>query len=258
MFLTICVINFCTGVQSFGETCNRRKECNEDLHCLKGKCQCQNPDGQVFSEKLGICAVKIGRRCGTDEHELEENNNTTDVHENSTKKEDLICVENAMCKKIKLRKWCRCKEGFTPNSGGSKCSPVALYGDNCSLNEPCEKRSGTECIHGQCICPFGNDHQFFDNQEKLCVSYASKNCSIPKVSHCVKNAECSAVQLRTGYTTDDGVKKIHSKSLTHECHCVKGFAETKEGFCMGMYGTHCGLNQLCNKESRLVCSDGKV
>lgn len=57
--------------------------------------------------------------------------------------------------------------------------------------------------------------------------------------------------------SEDGVKKIHSKSIT-QCHCVKGYSETKNGYCMGMANTECALKQPCNSEAFLVCSDGKV
>lgn len=255
ILISFGVFNLSTGIGSFGDSCNRRKECDASagLRCLKGSCQCQNPDGQVFSAKLGLCAVKIGRRCGPDDESESNNSTINNDHENP---EDSVCVDNGECKKLKLRKWCRCKDGFMPNAGGSSCVSVAKYGESCSLNEPCEKRSGTECIEGRCVCPFG-DHQYFDALERRCISYANGNCTHPKISPCVSNAECVNVQLITGYMSEDGVKKIHSKSIT-QCHCVKGYSETKNGYCMGMANTECALKQPCNSEAFLVCSDGKV
>jgi hypothetical protein len=132
---------------------------------------------------------------------------------------------------------------------------VAKYGDACNAKEPCDKKSGTECVNGKCLCPF-EPQQYYDKEERHCVSYAGANCTTPKVSACVPNAECVNVQLRTGYTSEDGVKKVHTKSVT-QCHCKKGFSETKNGHCMGMAGTECSVKQPCLADAFLVCVDGK-
>lgn len=124
-----------------------------------------------------------------------------------------------------------------------KKSFLSLSGEFCDEDEDqCDKSTGTMCINGNCQCPFSD--QYFDQHEGVCKSFAGGNCSVPKMSPCVPNAECTSAHVRMGYMTEKGVKKIHTKTVT-QCLCKHGYSQTSNGYCFGAFETSCSSKLPC-------------
>ncbi|ODM99859.1 Tenascin-X [Orchesella cincta] len=270
-FIFIIDIPSTSAVKSYGDSCNKRKDCDsaKGLTCLKNSCQCSRPESNVYSESARACLIRIGRRCdevkngtsSSSSSSSDSEGNTTEYQESSTTAQPansggVGCIENADCKKLRARHWCQCRENFIPNAEGTECRSMAKYGEFCDEHEDqCDRLSGAVCIDGNCQCPF-SDHQYFDQYEGICKSFAGGNCSVPKMSPCVPNADCTSAQVRMGYTTEKGIKKIHTKTVT-QCLCKSGYSQTSNGFCFGAYMTSCSSKQPCSSEDHLACVDGK-
>ncbi|CAG7825827.1 unnamed protein product [Allacma fusca] len=152
-------------VQTFGGSCEKSIDCEDNLVCHSGKCICRLLD-QKYSKGKNFCISRIGGPCiGS-----------------------FGCPELSFCKKFVFQEYgmCQCNGGFLVSPEGH-CE--GSYLQSCSSLVPCDSISGLACIDGFCRCQnFG----WFDEGRRVCLGLVGSTCdlSLKEESSCVENAEC--------------------------------------------------------------------
>ncbi|CAL8103587.1 unnamed protein product [Orchesella dallaii] len=234
------------ALKTFGESCDSDCDERQLLTCSLNTsiCECMRANTMFYDRSRLRCVGLVGESCVRYGNEF-------------------YCAPHSHCKAP--TNICGCDKGYFQTENGT-CVLVAKYGESCSSKRPCDKDSGMQCSlsstntgsrRRSCQCIFPKD-QYYNATAKMCISYASGNCT----GSCVSNAECAVdiYELRKG-------ENIYGKSYNYnvtvgqKCKCKEGFRETRERQCLASYRQPCGGEKEeggCNPEENLICFDSSI
>jgi hypothetical protein len=236
----------CSPVKSFGKSCKKNDECNQDkfLSCLMGICQC-DPDNALYNTKefsydypnpqyiryysssyvqshltvtipSGICIGRVGSSC--------------------SKAAGKHCVQNSKCSDSSAT--CECDSSYTVTSDklcGLGYNQVCSETTVCSDTLRCHGKVDTN--HKQtsrCLCP-NPQYQDYDSTTGSCMGKLGSSCDPFNPKSCTQGTSC------------------RDTNGMFQCECPIDFVETGDGKCQIAYGKACKYQDGANEDSSGLC-----
>lgn len=220
----------CDEKLAYGATCANHQECRDDINliCLENKCSCNTTSHLYDAAAEGKCLSLVGSSCS----------------------EQSACVPNAECQHagflngnvLARNMLCRCAYGFFEN-GDKVCEKKREFDVECKEDNQCRDDLKLICNKGTGLCACNDTIHTYDRSKRRCISRAGFFCE--RNEQCVINSICRS----PGY-----LYPRHSPRA--ECICRDGFSKTKEGFCLGKYGSKCeSWTNSC--ADGLICRSGE-